>query len=82
MFIEVHYKRTLLPFFLLCALLGSLIFSGISACGNSLNRNNYLACRASLETDRQKIRAGNGYSYKSESFEECLAPANFQKATD
>ena len=82
MFIDGLSRKTLLQKFLLSALLGSLIFFGISSCGNSLNRKNYLSCRLILETDRQKIRAGNGYSYKSESFEECRAPANFQKATD
>ena len=35
-----------------------------------------------LEKDRQGVRAGNGFSYNSQSFEECRAPARFQTDAD
>ena len=35
-----------------------------------------------LEEDRQKIRLGKGYTYNSQSFEECRAPARFQTGAD
>ena len=35
-----------------------------------------------LEKDRQRIRAGNGFSYNSQSFEECRASARFQTDSD
>ncbi|HIB17092.1 MAG TPA: hypothetical protein EYO28_10325, partial [Candidatus Lambdaproteobacteria bacterium] len=66
------------PRFLLFALLLSIFFSLINACGTSLNQKNYLECRQMLEKDRQRVRAGNGFSYNSQSFEECRASARFQ----
>ena len=54
-----------------------LIFLLISSCANSLNEENYLACKKNLETDRQKAREG-AYSYKSQSYEECRAPAIYR----
>jgi len=35
-----------------------------------------------LEKDRQRVRAGNGISNNSQSFEECRAPARFQTDAD
>ena len=35
-----------------------------------------------LEKDRQSVRAGNGFSYNSQSFEECRASARFQTGAD
>ena len=35
-----------------------------------------------LEKDRQRVRAGNGFSYNSQSFEECRAQARFQTDAD
>ena len=73
---------TTLPSFLLCALLLSIFVTVISGCGTSLNQKNYLKCRQMLEKDRQRIRAGNGFSYNSQSFEECRASARFQIDSD
>ena len=67
---------------LLCALLVSLIFLLISGCANSLNHENYLECKPKLEADRQKARAGQAYSYKSQSYEECRAPAIYRTNED
>jgi hypothetical protein len=73
---------TTLPSFLLCALLLSIFLPVISGCGTTLNEKNYLKCRQILEKDRQKVRAGNGFSYNSQSFEECRASARFQTDAD
>jgi len=66
----------------MCALLLSIVLPVISGCGTSLNQKNYLKCRTLLEKDRQKIRAGNEFSYNSQSFEECRASARFQIDSD
>ena len=71
-----------LPHFLLCALLVNILLIGICGCGASLNQKNYLECLHLLEEDRQKIRLGKDYTYNSQSFEECRAPARFQTGTD
>ncbi len=71
-----------LPHFLLCALLVNILLIGIYGCRASLNQKNYLECRKLLEEDRQKIRLGKGFTYKSQSFEECRAPARFQTGAD
>jgi hypothetical protein len=73
---------TTLPSFLLCALLLSIFLPVIGGCGTTLNEKNYLKCRQILEKDRQKVRAGNGFSYNSQSFEECRASARFQTDSD
>ena len=66
----------------MCALLLSIVLPAISGCGTSLNQKNYLKCRKMLEKDRQRIRAGNEFSYNSQSFEECRASARFQIDSD
>ena len=75
-------KMRLLKHIMLCALPGSLIFLTISGCANSLNQGNYLECIPNLEVDRQKVRAGGAYSYKSQSFEECRASAIYVTEED
>ena len=70
------------PIFLHCVLLFSIFLLGINGCETSLNQKNYLECRQMLENDRQRVRAGNGFSYNSQSFEECRAPARFQTDED
>ena len=70
------------PLFLQCVFLFSIFLLGINGCKTSLNQKNYLECRQMLEKDRQGVRAGNGFSYNSQSFEECRAPARFQTDAD
>ena len=67
---------------LLRALSISHIFLLTSSCANSLNQQNYLECKLKIEQDRQKARSGQAYSYKSESYEECRAPAVYRNAED
>ena len=82
MYFAKKIKMRLLKHIMLCALPGSLIFLTISSCANSLNQGNYLECMPNLEVDRQKARTGGEYSYKSQSFEECRAPAIYVTAED
>ena len=82
MCLSKQIKIRLLKHFLLCALLVSPIFLAISGCANSLNQENYLACQLKLEEDRQKARAGEAYSYKTLSFEECRSPVLYRIAED
>lgn len=70
------------PLFLQCVLLFSIFLLGINGCETSLNQKNFLECLQMLEKDRQIVRAGNGFSYNSQSFEECRAPARFQTDAD
>ena len=70
------------PRFLLFALILGIFSPLINACGTSLNQTNFLECRQMLEKDRQRVRAGNGFSYSSQSFEECRASARFQTDAD
>lgn len=67
---------------LLCALPVSLVFLLISSCANSLNQQNYLACKLILEEDRQTARSAQAYSYKAQSFAECRAPAVYRTTED
>ena len=82
MCLSKQIKIRLLKHFLLCTLPVILIFLAISGCANSLNQENYLACQLKLEADRQKARAGEAYSYKSLSFEECRSPVLYRIAED
>ena len=68
--------------FLKFVLLFSPFLLGINGCETSLNQKNYLECRQMLEKDRQRVRVGNGFSYNSQSFEECRASARFQTDAD
>ena len=68
--------------FLKCVLILSPFLLGINGCETSLNQKNYLECRQMLEKDRQRVRVGNGFSYNSQSFEECRASARFQTDAD
>ena len=67
---------------LLGALSVSHIFLLTGSCANSLNQQNYLECKPKIEQDRQKARSGQAYSYKSQSYEECRAPAVYRNAED
>jgi len=76
MCVSEQNNQRLLKHILLFALPLSLVLLLISGCANSLNQQNYLACKLKLEADRKKARAGQAYSYKSQSFEECRAPSS------
>ncbi len=82
MFCSEQNQSTNLSLFLLCILLGSILLFGNSGCGSALNQRNYQECVPELEEDRQKVRVGNGYSYKAQSYEECRAPARYRLDSD
>lgn len=82
MFCSEQNKPTNRVHFLLCVLLGSILLLGNSSCGSSLNQQNYRECIPKLEEDRQKVRIGNGYSYKAPSYEECRAPVRYRLDAD
>ena len=55
---------------------------GNSGCGSSLNQKNYKGCIHKLEEERQKVRVGDGFSYKAQTYEECRAPARYRLDSD
>ena len=60
----------------------SFLLFGNSGCGSSLNQKNYNECMHKLEEERQKVRVGDGFSYKAQSYEECRAPARYRLDSD
>ena len=60
----------------------SLIVIGNISCRSSLNQKNYKGCIHKLEEERQKVRVGDGFSYKAQTYEECRAPARYRLDTD
>ena len=51
-------------------------------CGSTVNQKNYSECISLLEEERQKVRVGNGFSYKAQTYEECRAPARYRLDSD
>ena len=60
----------------------NFILIGNSSCSSSLNQKNYNECMHKLEEERQKVRVGDGFSYKAQSYEECRAPARYRLDSD
>ena len=60
----------------------NFILIGNSSCSSSLNQKNYNECMHKLEAERQKVRVGDGFSYKAQSYEECRAPARYRMDSD
>jgi len=58
-----------------------LLFSNCG-CGSTVNQKNYNECIHKLEEERQKVRVGNGFSYKAQNYEECRAPARYRLDSD
>jgi hypothetical protein len=73
--INIRYILILI-FFVIFLLFGN------SGCGSSLNQKNYKGCIHKLEEERQKVRVGDGFSYKAQSYEECRAPARYRMDSD
>ena len=55
---------------------------GNNGCGSTVNQKNYYKCIHKLEEERQKVRVGNGFSYKAQNYEECRAPARYRLDSD
>ena len=73
----INFRQILLLIYLVIFLL-----FGNSGCGSSLNQKNYKGCMHKLEEERQKVRVGDGFSYKAQSYEECRAPARYRMDSD
>ena len=58
-----------------------LLFFNVG-CGSTVNQKNYNECISLLEDERQKVRVGNGFSYKAQTYEECRAPARYRLDSD
>ena len=58
-----------------------LLFCNVG-CGSKYNQKNYNECIPKLEEERQKVRVGNGFSYKAQTYEECRAPARYRLDSD
>ena len=54
----------------------------IVGCGSTVNQKNYYKCIHKLEEERQKVRVGNGFSYKAQTYDECRAPARYRLDSD
>ena len=54
-----------------------LIFCNVG-CGSTVNQKNYNECISLIEEERQKVRVGNGFSYKAKTYEECRAQARYR----
>ena len=67
--------------FLLIFFVKILLFCNVG-CGSKVNQKNYNGCISLLEEDRQKVRVGNGFSYKAQTYEECRAPARYRLDSD
>ena len=66
----------ILIFFVIFLLIGNC------GCGSTVNQKNYNECIHKLEEERQKVRVGNGFSYKAQTYEECRAPARYRLDSD
>ena len=55
---------------------------GNNGCGSTVNQKNYNECISLLEDERKKVRVGNGFSYKAQTYEECRAPARYRLESD
>ena len=73
----INIRQILLLVFIVIILL-----IGNSGCSSTLNQKNYNECVPKLEEERQKVRVGNRFSYKAQTFEECRAPVRYRLDSD
>ena len=67
--------------FLLIFFVKILLFCNVG-CGSKVNQKKYNGCISLLEEEREKVRVGNGFSYKAQTYEECRAPARYRLDSD
>ena len=77
-----QYQLINFKFFLIKIIYVFFLFLFNLGCGSKLNQKNYNQCVEKIEEDRQKVRDGNLFSYKSQSYEECRAPARYRLNSD
>ena len=80
-FIEEYKLINIRYILLLIFFLKILLFCNVG-CGSKVNQRNYNECISLLEEERQKVRVGNGFSYKAQTYEECRAPARYRLDSD
>ena len=80
-FSEQNQLINILQILLLIFFVSFLLISN-SGCGSKFNQKNYNECIPKLEEERQKVRVGNRFSYKAQTFEECRAPARYRLDSD
>ena len=80
-FIEEYKLINIRYILLLIFFVKILLFCNVG-CGTTVNQKNYNECISLLEDDRQKVRVGNGFSYKAQTYEECRAPARYRLDSD
>ena len=80
-FIEEYKLINIRYILLLIFFVKILLFCNVG-CGTTVNQKNYNECISLLEDERQKVRVGNGFSYKAQSYEECRAPARYRLDSD
>ena len=73
----INIRQILLLVFIVIILL-----IGNSGCSSTLNQKNYNECVPKLEEERQKVRVGNRFSYKAQTYEECRAPVRYRLDSD
>ncbi len=76
-FIEEYKLINIRYILLLIFFVKILLFCNVG-CGTTVNQKNYNECISLLEDERQKVRVGNGFSYKAQTYEECRAPARYR----
>ena len=60
----------------------NFLLIGNCGCGSTFNQKNYNECVPELEEERQKVRVGNRFSYKAQTYEECRAPVRYRLDSD
>ena len=80
-FIEEYKLINIRYILLLIFFVNILLFCNVG-CGSTVNQKNYNECISLLEDERQKVRVGNGFSYKAQTYEECRAPARYRLDSD
>ena len=80
-FIEEYKLINIRYILLLIFFVKILLFCNVG-CGTKVNQKNYNECISLLEDERQKVRVGNGFSYKAQTYEECRAPARYRLDSD
>ena len=80
-FIEEYKLINIRYILLLIFFVKILLFCNVG-CGSKVNQKNYNGCISLLEEERQKVRVGNGFSYKAQTYEECRAPARYRLDSD
>ena len=77
-----EYKLINIRYILLLILFVKILLFFKVGCGSTVNQKNYNECLSLVEVERQKVRVGNGFSYKAQTYEECRAPARYRLDSD